>query len=152
MSPCSSSVGALDSVEWSSEPYDDRKPLSFGRDWNDIKRKRDGKYGTDNRIRTPEEQRIETSLTRQITLHFENVPLKQVIDHIATVADVNVVLDKAGLEDESLSVSTPVSINVDGIQMKNALLLMLEPLNLGYTIKHEVLQITSEQRLPSLAG
>lgn len=140
---------ALDSVEWSAVPFDDRNPIRFPnvKDWEDIKSRRNGKYGTDSRIRTPEEQRIESSLTRQISLHFENAPLKQVIEHIATVADVNVMLDKAGLEDESLTVSTPVSINVDGIQLKSALMLMLEPLNLGYTIKHEVLQITSDQRL-----
>lgn len=142
---------ALDSVEHSAIPFDDRLAIEFGKDWDEITKRRRGKYGTDVRIRTPEEQRIESSLTRPITLNFENAPLKQVITHIATLADVNVVLDESGLADESLTVSTPVSIDVQGIQLKNALVLLLEPLNMGYTIKNEVLKITSEQRLQGQA-
>lgn len=125
--------------------------VEFGKDWDAITKRRRGKFGTDVRIRTPEEQRIESSLTRPVTLSFENAPLKQVITHIATIADVNVVLDESGLADESLTISTPVSIDVQGIQLKNALVLLLEPLNMGYTIKNEVLKITSEQRLQGQA-
>ena len=143
--------GALDSVEHAAIPFDDRTRVEFGKDWEDINKRRKGKYGTDVRIRTPEEQRIEGSLSRPVTLNFENAPLKQVITHIATLADVNVVLDESGLADESLTVSTPVSIDVQGIQLKNALVLLLEPLNMGYTIKNEVLKITSEQRLQGQA-
>lgn len=144
-------VQALDSVDWSSVPFDDRVSVEFGKTWDEITKRRKGKYGTDVRIRTPEEQRIENSLTRPVTLSFENAPLKQVITHIATIADVNVVLDESGLADESLTISTPVSIDVQGIQLKNALALLLEPLNMGYTIKNEVLKITSDQRLQGQA-
>ena len=142
---------ALDNVEQAAIPWNDNMGVEFGKNWEEITRRRKGKFGTDVRIRTPEEQRIESSLSRPVTLSFENAPLKQVITHIATLADVNVVLDESGLADESLSVSTPVSIDVQGIQLKNALILLLEPLNMGYTIKNEVLKITSEQRLQGQA-
>ncbi len=40
--------------------------------------------------------------------------------------------------------STPVTINVDGIKLKSALNLMLEPLRLGYLIQNDVLNVTSQ--------
>ena len=143
--------GQLDSVEHAAIPFDDRMPIEFGNNWKDITERRRGKYGTDMRIRAPEEQRIESKLSQPVTLHFENAPLKSVITHIATLADVNVVLDESGLADEAHTLSTPVSIDVQGIQLKNALGLLLEPLNMGYTITKEVLMITSEQRLQGKA-
>ena len=144
-------VQQLDSVEWSAVPFDDREPFRFGKDWKDITARRKGKYNTDTRLRSPEEQRIENSLTRPITLQFENVPLNKVIEHISRWADVNVVIDKAGLEDVNVTPSSPVSINVDGIPLKDALYLVLHPMELGHTINHSVLNITSEQRLQGQA-
>ena len=143
--------GALDSVEHAAIPFDDRISVEFGKDWKDITDRRRGKHNTDVRIRTPEEQRIESSLSRPVTLRFDNEPLIKVIAKIGEIADVNVVLDESGLADESHTKTTPVSIDVSGIQLRNALALLLEPLNLGYTIKNEVLKITSEQRLQGQA-
>ena len=39
-----------------------------------------------------------------------------------------------------------MSINVDGIRLKSALNLLLRPLHLGYTIKDDVLKITSRMK------
>jgi len=122
------------------------KPMQFGKDWDEISNRRKGKYPADNRTRTEQELQIEKSLNRTISLHFENTPLVEVIRHIRTVADANVVLDAAGLEEEGHTTTTPVSIAVDGITLKSALNLILEPLNLGYMIDNEVLKITSHTR------
>lgn len=113
--------------------------------WNDLTKRR-SKYGRDNRIRTEEELRIEKSLNREVSLHFENAPLREVIKHLVAIAGVNVVLDDLGLEDAGITTDTPVTINVDGIRLKSALNLLLDPLRLGYTIKDEVLKITSHAR------
>ncbi len=62
--------------------------------------RRKGKYGPDNKQRTEPEKQIEQSLGRQVSLHFNNEPLVKVIEEIQKIADVNVVLDNAGLDEE----------------------------------------------------
>jgi hypothetical protein len=90
--------------------------MKFPKDWSEITSRREGKYRSDNRTRTEQELQIEKSLNRPISLHFEKTPLAEVIRHIGTVADANVVLDAAGLEEEGHNSNTPISIAVDGIQ------------------------------------
>ncbi|MGE5191194.1 MAG: hypothetical protein ACM3U2_01750, partial [Deltaproteobacteria bacterium] len=99
-----------------------------------------------NRLPTPEEQKIERSLSRDVSLHFDNAPLSEVIKRLASLAEVNIVLDSAGLEDEGVTTNSGVSINIDGIRLKSALNLLLEPLRLGYTVKDDVLKITSRMK------
>src|SRR5207244_1839981 len=86
------------------------------------------------------------SLQRDVSLHFNNKPLSEVIKHLATLADVNIVLDNLGLEEEGVSSNTPVTFDVDSIKLKNALSLLLEPLRLSYMVHNEVLKITSPIR------
>src|SRR5262249_47934735 len=62
-------------------------------------------------------------------------------------SDINAVMDRIGLDEEAVSDSTPVSINVEGIRLRSALNLLLDQLKLGYEIKNEVLMITSQLRL-----
>ena len=122
------------------------KEYKFPKDWADITGRRKGKYGPDNKERSEPEKQIEQSLGRQVSLHFDNVPLEKVIEHVRNIADVNVVLDSVGLEEEKVATSTPISIGVDGITLRSALNLILEPLNLGYMVDNEVLKITSRLR------
>ena len=59
---------------------------------------------------------------------------------------MNIHLDPRGLEQEGVRSDTPITLNLpQEISLKSALTLILEPLHLTYTIKDEVLKITSEQ-------
>ena len=61
-------------------------------------------------------------------------------------AEVPLHIDVVGLEGESVRSDTPVTINLDQeISLKSALKLLLEPLNLDYTIRDEVLKVTSQR-------
>lgn len=137
---------ALDSVEHSAIPFDDRHPIQYGKNWNELSKRRKDKYGADNQIRSDEVKRIEKSLSRQVSLHFDQEPLQNVIEQLSTQSNINIRLDPQGLEEQQVKTDTPITINVDGIQMRSALNLILEPLQLGYAIKDEVLKITSVER------
>ena len=139
-------LGALDSVEWSAIPFDDRNPIVYAKNWAELSNRRKGKYGGDNRTKTEEEKRIEKSLSRQVSMHFDNEPLQSVINKLAVDSNINFRLDPQGLEEVQVDSNTPITIQVDGIQMKSALNLILEPLHLGYAIRDEVLKITSIDR------
>jgi RNA polymerase sigma factor (sigma-70 family) len=99
------------------------------------------------RILEAAEKEIVEKLGRPISLHFDNATLSEVIKHIATTARINVVLDNAGLWLEKVKPETPVSIQVDGVQLRGALDLILKPLNLRYVIEDEVLKITSAAKI-----
>src|SRR5690606_21641020 len=100
--------------------------------WKELSERR--KAGrADARIHSEQEMRVYNSLKNPVALHFDNAPLAQVIKFIADTQGINVVVDEAGLSEEGLTSSTPVSINLDGITLKSAMNLLLKPLNLDYT-------------------
>lgn len=121
------------------------KPIAYPENWDEMKKMRQPRPA-DAREHTETEMRVRQSLTQPISLHFDSAPLSQVMQYIADTQGVNVVVDEQGLADEGVTSSTPVSIGVDGIQLRSALNLMLHPLNLDYTIENEVLNITSRLR------
>ncbi len=123
----------------------DDMPLAYPENWEDIKKTR-GKRPADAREHTEAEMRVRRSLSQPVSLHFNNAPLSEVLKYIADTQGINVMVDETGLTEEAVTSSTPISINVDGIQLKSALNLILDPLNLGYTIQNEVLNVTSRMR------
>ncbi len=123
----------------------DKTPLAYAKDWNDlIKRRKPG--STDAVEYSEAELRIQRALKETISLNFTDAPLSQVIQYIAEQKGINAKIDQAALADESVSASTPVSINIHGLKLKSALDSMLSEMNLGYTIENEMLVITSKLR------
>ena len=115
-------------------------------EWADLVKRRK-RYGhPDNRARSEEELRIEKSLNSPVSLHFDEAPLKDVIDEIRQQIEINIVIDRLGLEEVGATTNSPVSIDLNGIKLKSILNLMLEPLDLDYTIQDDVLKITSKMR------
>jgi general secretion pathway protein D len=120
--------------------------IEYPKNWKELTKRRDHLKRPGSRTPSSEELKIERSLSRDVSLHFENAPLAEVIKRLASLAEVNIVLDPSGLEDEGITTNTSVSINIDGIRLKSALNLLLEPLRLGYTIKDDVLKVTSRMK------
>lgn len=86
-------------------------------------------------------------LNTAVSLHFEEASLSDVIKHIGKLANISIVLDKRSLDEEGVPDSTPVSIDVDGIQLRSALQLILEQHGLEFAVRNQVLLITSALRL-----
>ena len=123
----------------------DAKPMAFAENWSELKERRKAQP-TDARERSEAEQRVYQSLQNPVSLHFDNVPLAQVMKYVADTQGINIRLDSAGLTEEGITDSTPVSISVDGIRLRSALNLILQDFNLDYAINNEVLVITSKLR------
>jgi type II secretory pathway component GspD/PulD (secretin) len=86
-------------------------------------------------------------LKKPVSLNFKGAPLSQVIEHIAAASGIDIVVDGLGLAEEGVTSDAPVSICVDGIQLRGALNLLLKQKGLGWTVEDEVLKITSGRRL-----
>ncbi|MGC1275883.1 MAG: POTRA domain-containing protein [Planctomycetaceae bacterium] len=90
-----------------------------------------------------ESKQIAAALDEPISLHVVNTPLEDVIEIIRSHADVNVVFDKAGLDEEGVAIDTPITIGLDDVRISSALQSILHPLSLGVVFDDEVLTITS---------
>ncbi len=123
----------------------DKNPIDYDiKRWEDFTSKRT--LVIDALERSQEEIRVQKSLSRQVSLHFNDAPLAEVMEDIATNAAINVVLDDFGLNEVGVTTDTPITINVEGIKLKSALNLILKPMDLDYAIEDEVLKITTTSR------
>src|SRR5690606_32831857 len=138
-------TGQLNEVELAAINPVIAEPIAYDVErWQDVINKRD--FGTDNRERTAKEKLIEESLSRPISLQFEGAPMTDVMKHVANMLGITVYVDIPALAEVGVESNTPISIDVDGIMLKSALNLILQPMELGYTIEDEVLKITNRQR------
>lgn len=90
---------------------------------------------------------LRRALMQPVNLHFDAAPLSKVMEHISTVHGINGVLDVNGLEQEGIRTDVPMTIHVDGVSLKTALTVILEPLNLGARMENRVVMITGQRRL-----
>jgi len=123
---------------------DSANPINY-KDWVDIVKDRSGSSGLRSR-RSPKLLEIEQKLKTPVLPKYDETPLTEVVDGLSKLADVNIHLDPRGLSQEGVRSDVPVTLNLpQEVSLKSALTLILEPLHLTYTIKDEVLKITSEQ-------
>ncbi|MDA1232867.1 MAG: hypothetical protein O2856_19025, partial [Planctomycetota bacterium] len=118
--------------------------------WGELtdRRRRFGR--PDNRDRTESELQIESSLGQKVSLHFHDVPLTEVVRHIATVHGINIAMKTRAIETEGLTANQLVSIDVDGITLKSALNLLLDQAGgLVYAIENETLMISNQLEMDS---
>jgi general secretion pathway protein D len=141
-------VDAMTAADESSIPFDDRKPYQFAdvREWDKLSKSPFRRKIEGRARRSEKEIEIEKSLRTPVSLKFQDAPLSEVMDHLKTLAGVNIHLDPRGLAAEGVTTEMPVNIDLsEPISLRSALNLILEPLHLSYVVKNEVLNITSEQ-------
>lgn len=138
---------ALTSVEEAaSAPYDDRQIVRFATGWKEFSKNRLERQMEGSRRLSPVEIEIQKSLSKQVDVRFTDRPLSEVMETLGSLAGINIHLDPAGLAAEGLTPSTTVTLNfAQPISLRSVLMLILEPLRLGFDIRNEVLMITSEQ-------
>jgi general secretion pathway protein D len=139
-------LDAMGNVDESAIPFDDNRPIQYGKDWNQLSSSRERRRRERGRRRSPQELEIIRSLSQPVSVRFNRRPLGEVMDDLAALTNVNLFLDPQGLDQEGVSIDEPVTINLrKEISLKSALMLILEPLNLSYVVRDEVLKITSER-------
>jgi type II secretory pathway component GspD/PulD (secretin) len=92
------------------------------------------------------EKEIERRLSSPVSLNFHEAPLSQVLNDLRDFNAINIVVDQPALQEEGVSLETPISMKLDRVSLKSALNLLLHQVHLTYVIKDDVLQITSESQ------
>ena len=91
------------------------------------------------------EKRIERALNEPTTMEFVDAPLSDVVEHLAGLHKIEIQIDQRALDDVGLGTDTSVTRNVKGVSLRSALNLMLHDLQVTYTLRDEVLLITTPE-------
>jgi len=91
------------------------------------------------------EKMIELKLNKPVTVDFKNAPLDQVIDDLRVMSGMNIVADRAALEEANIPINKLVSLKVDNLSMKNVMNILLKQVHLTHVIEDDVLKITTEK-------
>ena len=134
----------VEDAERSSTPF--AGPIEFPatKDWRDLTKSRGELQAAARSQASPAEREIQRRLDTKVTPAYDRQPLSKVLEDLGRKAGVAVHLDAAGLGEEKVNSETPVTLALEQpISLKSALKLILEPLNLGYAVRDEVLKVTS---------
>jgi hypothetical protein len=102
---------------------------------------------SDRDLLVASEREIEIQRTTReliITLNFNQLPLSEAIHFLSECSNLPIDLDRPSLEEEGVTVDTPISMKVSGVRLDDALHLLLRQYNLTWTVKHDVIFITSQ--------
>lgn len=99
---------------------------------------------------TKAEAEIRAKLAELDSFVYEDMPLKDIVEDLKQKWDFPILLDGKALEEASISPDQPISIQLPKVTRKSALKLMLEPLELTYVVRDEVLQLTTTERAKTL--
>jgi hypothetical protein len=69
--------------------------------------------------------------------------LEEALNYLEDLHHIEIWLDKQALQNEGVATDQQVTLVITGIALKSGLAMILEPLNLDYIIKNEVLVVTT---------
>ena len=121
-------------------------PLEYGdsETWEIISRSRSGSANDRDSRLSEAERAIKAKLRSKVSVKYANRPLGEVLDELSTMTSVPVVIDQRALSSVRVTTETPVSLpQLDSIELKSVLNLLLKDLELAYEIENDVLSITS---------
>jgi hypothetical protein len=142
-------LAALESVNVSAVPYDDQEPIIYpdADVWLRLTKAREKYKEVDLASNSPSEERIFSALGEETSLQFTESPLSDVITYIKERHKIPIQLDTAALDTAGVTTDSPVTIDVEGISLKSAMRLMLKSIELTYTVRDEVLLITTPEEV-----
>ena len=94
-------------------------------------------------------ERISNELRKKTQLDFIDAPLVEVVEVLTERHGIPIQFDNAALKANKAEVDAPVTRSLRDVSLASALGLILDEFNLDYMIKHEVLLITSKERVNS---
>lgn len=103
--------------------------------------------GTDRWINIDEaaEKKIADALEQRMDAEFRELPLQDVMQGLAQQQGIPIIVDHRSLEEVGLSGDEPVTIAIGDCKLRSLLDLMLQDLDLTYTVQGESLVITTEE-------
>jgi hypothetical protein len=136
-------LASLYQVERSATPLSGVPPMIFppADEWLRKRALRD-KFQDVRLAGSENDEKILRQLNENADFEFDETPFLEVMEELRDKHQINVILD-ASARDDALTEDTPITFNVQGIRLKNALRLMLKEHNATYIVRDEVMLIIS---------
>lgn len=124
---------------------DPLQPIEYGspQDWAALSGQRLSNGSGDSHL-SPREQQIKQSLEGDVSVHYRNRPLGEVLQDLSDMTGIPIVSDVRAMAINRVTLDTPVSLDIpNSIPVKSALNLILQHLDMTYVIENDVVSITS---------
>jgi hypothetical protein len=142
-------------VDRAAVPFPDTQTIEYpdAELWKTISEKRIRRYGkaVDLLDRDPKTKSILSKLDEPIAMSFANeTPLEDVLKYIKSATagpndtGIPIYVDPVGLQEAEKTMTSPVTVDLEGVPLKTTLRLLLKQLGLTYTVKDGLLTITNE--------
>ncbi|MGE3313647.1 MAG: hypothetical protein AB7O26_00940 [Planctomycetaceae bacterium] len=92
---------------------------------------------------TAAEARLESALEQLTQFSFSDTPLTEAMRILANKHHVTVRIDSAKLAENSIAIDAPITRSLSGMRLRNALKVILEPMQLSYVIDDDAIRITT---------
>jgi hypothetical protein len=145
----------MQDVARAAVPFPDNQVIEYppADRWRALSERRIARYGkaVDLLDRDPKTKQILAKLDEPISMNFANeTPLEDVLKYIKSATQgpndsgIPIYVDPVGLQEAEKTLTSPVTLDLEGVPLKATLRLLLKQLGLTYTVKDGLLTITSE--------
>jgi len=93
--------------------------------------------------------RLETVLAQRASMDFKETPLKDVVQSLSEQFGVPIRLVVKKLEEAGVSPDTPITARIENLPLESSLRIILKEHELGFTIRDNVIVITTPEDLES---
>ncbi len=151
----------MNDVTRAGVPFPDTITIEYpdAEHWRRISEKRIKRYESVSLdARDPKTTRILNELDKPVSMPFQaETALEDVIKYIKTATaspgmeqGIPIYVDPVGLTEAEKTMASPVTLSLEGVPLKKSLKLMLKQLDLTYTVKDNVVHVTSKSSVNGL--
>ena len=120
--------------------------------WQALSARRKERYGSIDLTGGKEtELKIYRALNERSDVNFNGTPLAGVVKTLRAQHDIPIIIDELALDELSITLEEPITLELPEVSFRSALKLILEPLQLTYVIENEVMRITSNRKSANVA-
>lgn len=95
---------------------------------------------------TEREEKLQRALQQETEGNFPEIPLEEVMLYFSELHNVPIKIQAKALDDIGISDEEPIDVHLSKISLKNALLQILDPIELTFVIDREMILITSKDQ------
>ncbi|MCA9015977.1 MAG: hypothetical protein KDA77_11650 [Planctomycetaceae bacterium] len=95
---------------------------------------------------TEREEKLEEALRSETEAQFPEVPLSEVMTYFRELHKVPIVIQRVDLGVAGVTLDEPVDVSLKDISLKNALIQILDPIDLTYVVERDLILITSKEK------
>lgn len=99
---------------------------------------------------TKREEKLEAALRSDTEANFPEIPLTEVMTYFSELHNVPIVIQRKDLENYDISADEPINARLTDISLKNALIQILDPIDLTYVVDQDLIQIMTKDKAANM--